>query len=95
MYYSRPMWRLLQFSIFVGFVFANIYFRWGIDGLAAGVMGGMLAWYSTFIVSRVLWASGLGPRFGIEEPPSITLLYQPSKPVPLPQKTDDLRLDRP
>lgn len=51
---SNGMWKLIQFSIFVGFLCANIFFGWDIDGLAAGVMGGMLAWYSTGIANHFL-----------------------------------------
>lgn len=51
---SNGMWKLIQFSIFAGFLCANIFFEWGIDGLAAGVMGGMLAWYSTGIANHYL-----------------------------------------
>lgn len=46
----QPGWRLFQLAIFVGFLFANIYFEWGIEGIAAPVMGGMLAYYLTLIV---------------------------------------------
>lgn len=45
------VWRVFQVAIFLGFSLANIYFEWGIDGLTAGVMGAMGAWYATRIVS--------------------------------------------
>lgn len=51
---SDGTWKFIQFAIFLGFVFANIYLEWGIDGLAAGVMGGMLSWYSTGIANHYL-----------------------------------------
>lgn len=42
--------RIFQFAVFLGFLFANVYFEWGIEGAAAAVMGGMLAYYSTKII---------------------------------------------
>jgi hypothetical protein len=47
-------WRSFQFSVFIAFMLANIYFEWGIEGIAAPVMGGMLAWYGTCAVIAVL-----------------------------------------
>jgi uncharacterized PurR-regulated membrane protein YhhQ (DUF165 family) len=47
-------WRLLQLFIFLAFVFANIYFQWKIPGMAAGVAGGMLAYYVTVVVAVLL-----------------------------------------
>jgi hypothetical protein len=47
-------WQALQTFVWVGFVFANIYFDWQIPGLAAGVMGGMLALYVTRVISVIL-----------------------------------------
>lgn len=40
-------WKLFQFSVFTTFLLFNIIFDWGIEGIAAPVMGGMLAWYAT------------------------------------------------
>jgi len=51
---SNGMWKLIQFAIFAGFLCANIFFEWGIEGLPAGVMGGMIAWYSTGIANHFL-----------------------------------------
>lgn len=47
-------WQALQSCVWIGFVFANIYFDWQIPGLAAGVMGGMLALYVTRVISVIL-----------------------------------------
>lgn len=47
-------WKLFQFAIFAGFITANIELEWGITGIAVPVMGGMLAWYATGLVSAVL-----------------------------------------
>lgn len=83
-------WRLFQLVVFLAFVFANIFFEWKIQGGAAAIMGGMLAWYASFIVSLVLWKAGLGPRFGIEAKPSISLTYRsPSKPPSIVDKDHD------
>lgn len=70
-------WRIYQVSVVVFFLFADIYFEWGMGGLAAGVVGGMVAWYSSVIIGRILWRRGLGPRFGIEAEPELSLLYRP------------------
>lgn len=94
-YVGGMLWRLFQLSIVVAFCFANIYYRWGADGLAAGVMGGMVAWYATFLISLALWKSGLGPRFGIEAKPSITLLYRPPSMPAEPERTSRQLEDRP
>lgn len=71
-------WRVFQATVFAAFVFSNIYFEWEISGLAAGVMGGMLAWYLSVIIARVLWRLELGWLTGLEEAPSISLLYRPT-----------------
>ena len=47
-------WRSFQFCVFMAFLVANIYFEWGIEGIAAPVMAGMLAWYGTGAVIAVL-----------------------------------------
>lgn len=59
-------WQIFQGLVALGFVFANIYFEWEIGGLAAGVMGGMLAYYMTGVVNGVIIAAG--KRHWIEEP---------------------------
>lgn len=51
-------WQIFQGMVALGFVFANIYFDWQIGGLAAGVMGGMLAYYMTGVVNGVIIAAG-------------------------------------
>lgn len=82
--YSAPMgWRLFQLAVFLFFLFGDIYWEWGLGGLAAGVIGGMVAWYSSYAIARILWRSGLGPRFGIEAEPSISLLYRPTAAPPV------------
>ena len=70
-------WRAFQLTIVIGFLFSDIYFEWGVGPLAAGVIGGMIAWYSSVAIGRLLWRWGYGPRFGLEAAPSITLLYRP------------------
>ena len=47
-------WKVLQAAIFVAFLFSNVYFDWGIEGIAASVMGGMLAYYVTRIILALL-----------------------------------------
>lgn len=71
------IWRIYQIGVTAFFLFANIYWEWEIGGLAAGVMGAMLAWISSQIIARILWNMGLGPRFGIEGAPLVQLLYRP------------------
>lgn len=63
-------WKALQIAIAVGFVFGDIYFEWHIGGLAAGVMGGMLAYYVTKVI--------LALRGDL--PPSRTPDYSEAKP---------------
>lgn len=70
-------WRAYQLAVVIFFLFGDIYWEWGMGGLAAGVVGGMLAWYSSVIIGRILWRMGLGPRFGIEAAPELSLLYRP------------------
>jgi hypothetical protein len=58
-------WKIFQISVVLIFMFANIFFRWNIPPLAAGVMGGMLAYYLTGVVNalsrrRSLHSVGLG-----------------------------------
>lgn len=88
-------WRVLQIAIVMFFVLGDIHWGWGMGGLAAGVAGGMVAWYATFIVSRTLWNMGLGPRFGIEGAPSISLLYRPPAPDEQPPRTSVQHRDPP
>lgn len=80
------IWRIYQISVVCFFLFADIYWEWGVGGLAAGVMGGMLAWISTQIIARILWHMGLGPRFGIEGEPVVQLLYRPPDAPPVRRK---------
>lgn len=47
-------WDLYQASVFLFFLFGNIYFEWGMDGLAAGVLGGLAAWFSSAIIGYFL-----------------------------------------
>ena len=48
------IWRIFQLAVIVSFGFANIYLEWGVDGLAAGVMGGMAAWFATELIAAVV-----------------------------------------
>lgn len=43
-------WKVFQVLIFISFLVANIELNWGIEGIAAPVMGGMLAYYSTGVL---------------------------------------------
>lgn len=46
-------------TVLVTFMFSNVYFEWGIEGIAAPVMGGMLAYYLTIIIIAVrAWWTG-------------------------------------
>lgn len=59
-------WKIFQGAVVIGFLVANIHFKWGATGLAAGVAGGMVAWYATgiFIALRTrLW-----PKVRLQEP---------------------------
>lgn len=47
-------WHWLQFAIVCAFVASNIQWHWVENNLAAGVMGGMAAWYLTRIADVVL-----------------------------------------
>lgn len=51
---TQAQQKLFQASIFVSFLFANIFFGWGIKGIAAPVMGGMAAWYISGITVALL-----------------------------------------
>lgn len=83
--------KAMQFAIFVGFVLCNIYFEWGLDGLTAGVMGGMAAYYVTKVI--MAFRGELPPlnRSGNPElpelPPALSLPASPAeRPVALLQK---------
>ena len=47
---SDWLWKAFQICIFAAFIVANIELEWGIEGIAAPVMAGMLAYYSTGIL---------------------------------------------
>lgn len=47
-------WKLYQLAVFLFFVFGDIYFEWHMGGLASGVLGGMVAWYSSAILGHFL-----------------------------------------
>lgn len=47
-------WKIYQLSIFVSFLFANIYFDFGLKGIAAPIIGGMLSWYFTGLATAVV-----------------------------------------
>jgi hypothetical protein len=46
-------WKVFQALVALGFIVANIHFQWGVDGMAISVIGGMVAWYLTGILSAV------------------------------------------
>ncbi|MEP7452404.1 hypothetical protein [Phyllobacterium sp. SB3] len=45
--------RILQIVIFVSFLVANIYFGWGVKGIAAPVMAGILAYGVTLVLLAI------------------------------------------
>lgn len=67
------LWRAFQLIVLVGFLFANVYWEWGIEGIAGPVMGAMLAWYLSYALARILWRVG----YIEEKPVPINLLYRP------------------
>ncbi len=89
------IWKAYQGAVVLFFLFANVYWEWGAGGLAAGVMGGMVAWYSSVAIGRILWRMGHGPRFGLEEAPSISLLFVPSGVRPEQRSTRSHLSDQP
>lgn len=40
-------WMIFQALVAFGFIFGNIHYGWGVDGMAISVIGGMVAWYLT------------------------------------------------
>lgn len=84
------LWRVYQSAVVLFFLFAEIHWEWGIGSLAAGVIGGMVAWYSSVVIGRVLWRMGLGPLFGLEGAPVIDFLYRPpaGQPEPLSERPE-------
>lgn len=44
-------WKVFQLAVWAAFFVANIELEWGLSGIAVGVMGGMIAWYSTGIIN--------------------------------------------
>jgi hypothetical protein len=50
---AMSFWHVFQFSVCIAFMCANIFFKWGIEGIASPVMGGMLSWYLTGILSHL------------------------------------------
>jgi hypothetical protein len=59
---TEPKYLPFQAAFVVLCIFANIYFEWNINGLAAGVMASMLAWYLTRIFIYVRQKRGEGSR---------------------------------
>lgn len=87
-------WRAYQIAVVVFFLVADVYFEWGAGGLAAGVIGGMVAWWSSVIIARILDATGLGSRSDFEEAPVLELLYRPPDAPPLQRKKRPARSGR-
>ena len=42
-----------QIAIVIGVIFCSIYFEWGVSGLAAGVIGGMIALSATKLLAAL------------------------------------------
>lgn len=47
------LWKLYQVAIFTAFMCLNIHFHF-VSGIAAPVLGGMLAWYSTGVLNAII-----------------------------------------
>ena len=64
-------WKLFQALVAVGFVIANIHYKWGIDGMAISVIGGMVAWYLTGLLGaafdRVVLGRALPSRGQLDD----------------------------
>lgn len=43
-------WKLYQLAVLLFFLFGNVYWEWGGQPLAVGVLGGIAAWYSSAIL---------------------------------------------
>jgi uncharacterized membrane protein len=46
------MWKLFQLSVFVGVLFANVYFEWTPNGYLASLLGIGAAYLATVILTR-------------------------------------------
>jgi hypothetical protein len=46
-------WKIFQLAIVVTFLFSDVYFEWGMGGLAAGVAGGLVAYHLTLVIIAV------------------------------------------
>ncbi len=68
-------WKLFQLAVFSAFLFANVHFQMGLTGIAAPVVAGMLAWYSSYIAARLGWRLG----YIAEKPYPIDLVYRPAQ----------------
>ncbi len=66
-------WKIFQFAVFAAFLFANIHFQLGVKGIAAPVLGGMLAWYLSYLAGVAGWRLG----YITEKPTPIDLVYRP------------------
>lgn len=47
------MWKLFQLSVFVGVLFANVYWEWTPNGYLASLLGIGAAWLATVLVTRL------------------------------------------
>lgn len=48
------MWKLLQLAVFIGVLFANIYWQWTPNGYLASLLGIGAAYLATVLLSKIL-----------------------------------------
>lgn len=46
-------WKLYQLAVLLFFLFGNVYWEWGVQPLSIGVLGGIVAWYSSAILFAI------------------------------------------
>lgn len=58
------MWKTSQWLAFAALLFANVYFEWGAEGIAAPVAAGMAVWFGTRVIAAISdrWRFGRAVR---------------------------------
>lgn len=46
-------WKLYQLAVVAFFLCANVYWEWGGNPLAVGVLGGIVSWYTTGLLAHL------------------------------------------
>lgn len=88
-------WHKFQLLVATGGAMFGLYMEWNASGIALGMLGGMISWYLTYAIVRVLWQRERRLRPEIGEPPSIDLVYRPPDAPPKRPQKRAVRSDQP